>query len=134
MGIRVDWDQDVHYVLRYTVTGQWTWAEFYAARDKARGMAESIARQQINCIIDIHDGSPFPPNALIHFHKMPQDAHPKLRFGTVVIVGDSAFLRTLVDIMHHLNPKVMENFHLVPTLADARTVLRQPQMSMASSH
>jgi hypothetical protein len=127
VGIRVDWDNVEPAILRYTVTDQWTWEEFYAVRDQARQMAEGIQREQINCIIDIHAGSPFPPNALLHFRRMPASAHPKFKFGTVVIIGDNPFVKTLMDIMRHLNRQAMQNFHLAKTEEEARAILRQQQ-------
>src|SRR3990172_4787255 len=88
--------------------------------DRARQMAESIECEQINCIIDIHAGSPFPPNALLHFRRMPSSAYPKFKFGTVVIIGDNPFVKTLMDIMRHLNRQAMENFHFAKTVQEAR--------------
>ncbi len=113
MGFKVGWDltSEDRLTLCYTVTGRWTWDEFYAARDQARQLADSADQAVIDSIIDLRDGSLFPQNALSHFSRMPSDSHPKLEQGIVVIIHNSLFIHSLIDIMRYLNPQSMTHFH-----------------------
>ena len=123
MSVEVEWDNPERTSLRYTVVGHWTWEEFYTARDHARELADEVALTQVNAIIDIRVGSMFPRNSLSHFRDMPDQAHPKLENGTVVVVENSLFVRTLMDIMRRANRIAMENFHRARTLDEARAIL-----------
>ncbi len=137
MSVEVEWDNPERTILRYTVIGHWTWEEFYAARDHARVLADEVAQTKIDAIIDIRIGSMFPRNSLTHFRDMPEDAHPKLENGTVVVVENSLFVRTLMDIMRRANRTAMENFHRARSLDEARAILipadeRQPERETTS--
>ena len=76
MGVEVEWDNQEQTVLRYTVVGHWTWEEFYAARDRARALADKVDLPRVNAIIDIRIGSMFPRNSLTHFRDMPGERIP----------------------------------------------------------
>lgn len=132
VGFQVEWDNDEQYVLRYTVTGRWTWEQFYAARDQARQMADAAAATYVNSIIDLRAGSLFPQNALTHFRRMPSEAHPKLKNGNVVVIENNLFVRSLMDIMRRLNRQAMRNFYIAPTLEDARAILDKLQVPAQS--
>ncbi len=123
MSVEVEWDNPERTILRYTVIGHWTWEEFYAARDRARGLADEVALTKIDTIIDIRVGSIFPHNSLMHFRDMSSEAHPKLENGSVVVVENTLFARTLMDIMRRANHSGMENFYSAPSLDEARAML-----------
>ena len=79
----------------------------------------------------------FPRNSLTHFRDMPEDAHPKLANSTVVVVENSLFVRTLMDIMRRVNRTAMVNFHRARSLDEARAILipadeRQPERGTTS--
>ncbi len=123
MSVQVDWDNGEQTVLRYTVSGCWTWEDFYLARDQARDLADLAPVSRVNSIIDIGAGNLFPQNALTHFRRLQFEAHPKLKQGNVVIVQNDLFVRSLMDIMRRVNPQAMRNFHSARTLEDARDML-----------
>ncbi|MEP7293309.1 MAG: hypothetical protein ABI835_16105 [Chloroflexota bacterium] len=125
MGVSVTWDNVEQTALCYTVTGRWTWAEFFVARDQARQLADSVGQASVNSIIDVRAGSLFPQNALLHLRRMPADAHPKLKFGTVIIVENNLFVRSLMDIMRRVKPDEMRKFHSARTLEQAHELMRK---------
>ena len=132
MGISVGWDSDVQTTLLFAVSSSWTWEEFYASIELARQLADSSELQYIHSIVDIHEGSMFPQNALLHFRRMPFNASPKLKAGTIVIVGGSFFVKALMDILRHLNYDVMERFHSVHSLQEAHALLAKEQATAES--
>ena len=137
MGVEVEWDNPERSILRFTVVGHWTWEEFYAARDHARVLADEVALTQIDTIIDIRVGSIFPRNSLMHFRDMSSEAHPKLENGSVVVVENTLFVQTLMDIMRRANHSAMEHFYSARSLDEARAILhpaaeRQPEHRAAS--
>ncbi len=125
MGFNVSWDNEAkdRFVLRYTVTGRWTWDEFDAARDQARQLADSVDQAVIDSIIDLRQGSLFPQNALSHFRRMSATSHPKLEHGMVIIVQNSLFVRSLMDIMRKVNRERMTNFYIAHTPEEAHIIL-----------
>jgi hypothetical protein len=125
--ITVEWDDAGETVLLYTVTGVWTWQEFYAARDRGRELVEKAGRSTVNSIIDMSKGSLFPQNALRHFRRLPDESQSQFEFGLVVIVEDNPFVEILIDMMRRLNPKAMRNFYRERTLEGARDRLARLQ-------
>jgi hypothetical protein len=135
MGFNVSWDDQTEdrYILCYTVTGRWTWEEFYAARDQARTLADSVDQAVIDSIIDLRLGILFPQNALSHFRRMSANSHPKLEPGIVVIVQNSLFVRSLMDIMRHISRERMRNFHIARTLEEAHIILFEARQHISST-
>lgn len=127
MAIHVDWHDSEQTILCYSVSGLWTWEEFYAARDLARQLADCSPAACIDSIIDLRAGSHFPQNALMHFRRMPTEAHFKLKNGAVVIVENNTFVRSMTEIMRRLNRQAMRNFYAAPTLQAARAILAERQ-------
>ncbi len=123
MSISVTWEDTDQTVLRFTVAGAWTWDEFYAAISDARALADSAETDHIDSIIDILDSSLFPSNVLFHARRLPSGAHPKLKSGTLVMVGSSPLVKTLLNIMRQLNPKAMRNFYITRSIKEAEQLL-----------
>jgi hypothetical protein len=117
----------------YTVKGAWSWQEFYDAREQGRALVDAAGRSYVNSIIDMRDGSLFPQNALHHFRRMPDDAYPQFKFGTVVIVEDNPFVEILIDMMRRLNPNAMRNFYRARTVEAARARLGSLQDAEVST-
>jgi len=132
MGIIVAWDDDDQTTLRYTVTGEWTWEDFAASRKEAWKLVESSERTQIDSLLDIDSGSMFPKNALGYFRRMPSSAHPKLKAGTMVMVGNNSIARVLMDVMRILNHQAMEGFLFARTLEEGRHILKKMQERIPS--
>ncbi|HVU11257.1 MAG TPA: hypothetical protein VHD90_08265 [Phototrophicaceae bacterium] len=126
MSVSVHWDNDEQSVLHYVVAGHWTWDEFYDALAEARQMIDASSQQRIHAIIDISEGSLFPKNALLHLRRLSVDTPTKMQFGTTVIVSKNLFVKSLMDVMSHLNPDATNNFQLMATLEEARKLIAQP--------
>ncbi len=135
MGVSVNWDHKEAGVMLYTVEGRWTWDDLFAAIEQARKLAESIPNEQVHSIIDIHAGSLFPHNALVHFRRMSNGTgNPKMKAGTAVLVGDNFFVKALVDIMSRWNYRSMQHFAMTATLDEAREYLAQQANDQEEVH
>ena len=135
MGVSVRWDNKEAGVLLYTVEGRWTWEDLFAAIECSRELANSVALEQVNSIIDIRAGSLFPQNAILHFRKMSNSAgNPKLKAGTAVLVGDNFFVKALVEIMSRWNYRSMQHFSMTETLDEAREFLVEQSNDQIEAH
>jgi len=135
MGVSVKWDNKAAGVQIYTVEGRWSWEDMFAAIRDARQMADEVALEQVNSIIDIRAGSLFPQNALTHFRRLSSgDGHPKVKAGIVVLVGDNFFVKALVDIMSRWNYRAMQHFTMTKTLDEAREFLVEQANDQEVAH
>lgn len=123
MSFKVEWDNLERRVLRYTVADEWTWEEFYAARERGRQLADAVAHEHIDAIIDLRSGGVFPNNPLFHFRRMPAESHPKLIDSAVVFVGNNLYVSTLLEIMRRINPHAMRNFYIAHSIEQAHLLL-----------
>jgi hypothetical protein len=120
MSVNVSWDNDDKTIIRYDFDGQWTWNDFNAATVDAFAMTRSVDHR-VDSISYFNKGAALPPNALFQFRRAMANA-PKNR-GKTVIVGGSAFIKTMVAVFSHLNRELGERLALADTLDEARANL-----------
>ena len=123
MSLQVEWDNPERSVLLYTAVGEWSWEEFYTARERGRQLADTVSHQRIDAIVDLRLSGGFPQNSLFHFRRMPAEAHPKFANSNMVLVGNNLFVSTLLEILSRINPQAMRNFHIAHSTEQARLLL-----------
>lgn len=128
MSFQIEWDNPECTLLRYTVSGHWTWEEFYSARVEGRQMIDQVDADRIDAIIDLRYGSLFPQNALFHFRQLPGEVPPKLDNGVVVIVQNNLFVSTMIEVMRRINPHAMRNFYSARSLEQARAQIHEAHL------
>lgn len=98
MPITIDWFNGKKHTIHMKFIKPWTWNEYYPAYDKGHAMIESV-ENRVNIVMDFTEsGGMLPPNALTHFKKAAEKAHP--RRGAVVIVSKRMMLvKTLVTVI-----------------------------------
>ncbi len=120
MNIKVSWDNDDKNVIRYDFEGPWTWADFRIAAEEAFAMTRSV-EHTVDTISNFYPGVLLPANAMFQFRRIMEDA-PKNR-GVNVIVGSSAFIRTMVMMFSRINRNLGRRLIVVDKIEQARAVL-----------
>jgi hypothetical protein len=120
MSIKVSWDNADQTVIRYDFEGPWTWADFRIAAEEAFAMTRSV-EHTVDTISNFLPGVLLPPNAMFQFRQIMEDA-PKNR-GINVIVGSSAFIRTMVMMFSSINRQLAKRLIVVDKIEQARAVL-----------
>jgi hypothetical protein len=122
MNIKVAWDNEDKTVIRYDFEGPWTWDDFRIAAEKAFAMTRSV-EHTVDTISNFFPGVLLPANAMFHFRRVMEDA-PKNR-GVNVIVGSSAFIRTMVMMFSSVNRQLAKRIIIVDRLDQARAALAE---------
>lgn len=122
MNIKVSWDNDDKTVIRYDFEGPWTWDDFRIAAEEAFAMTRSV-EHTVDTISNFFPGVLLPANAMFQFRRIMEEA-PKNR-GVNVIVGSSAFIRTMVMMFSSVNRQLAKRIVIVDRLDQARAVLAE---------
>ena len=125
MPISVRFEDDNHLVI-WEFEGKWTWNDYYSKRDAVNQKIEET-EHPVDMIVDISKGSVLPQNVLSHtgsaVRKAPQN------IGIIVIIGPNLVLRTFFQFFKRMygifQPDQEKNLHMVATLEEAHTILRQ---------
>jgi hypothetical protein len=120
MNIKVSWDNEDKTIIRYDFEGTWTWADFRTAAEEAFAMTRSV-EHTVDTISNFYPGVMLPPNAMFQFRQIMEDAPPNR--GVNVIVGSSAFIRTMVMIFSSINRNLAKRLIVVDNLEQARGTL-----------
>jgi len=94
MSIVVKWDTEEKSIVRYEVSGRWTWDEMYQAILEAHALADSVT-YKVEAIVDMSNTRHVPGGASPHAKNMLGTTHPNM--GRVVIVGAGTYLRLLLE-------------------------------------
>ena len=120
MPIAVDWDAPDRYVLRYTVTGQWTWAEFYEALAQGREKMNEAPQLKVHSIVHFVGEHQVPRMAISHFRRLSQPQTRHLKTGITVLVGANRFIHALLAILKKLLSDRLEQLQIADDLEVAR--------------
>jgi len=120
MNIKVSWDNDDKTVIRYDFEGTWTWEDFKIAATEAFAMTRSV-EHPVDTISNFLPGVLLPPNAIFQFRRIMEDAPPNR--GVNVIVGSSAFIRTMVMMFSGINRNLSKRLIVVDRLDQARAAI-----------
>jgi hypothetical protein len=131
MSIVVSWDNPEKTAIVYTITGRWTWDEFYEALQQERAMLEAEAGERVNFIVNMEQGRMLPDNALSHFARMPKSSHRKA--GMMVLVGAGGFVQALMNILGRYPGTAAQKIVAVPNMEAARAFLAQHEHENATS-
>ena len=123
MGIQVTWDDAEHKLILLTVTGYWTWQDFYTSMDSMYEMMDASPYDVIDFILDMQNGNLFPQNMLSQMQRQSSRKHAKS--GLMVVVGAAAFARALFNIMERLLPARMKYVKMAESIDKARDLVKQ---------
>jgi hypothetical protein len=120
MTINVQWDNEEHTLLRWDFMESWGWDDFLAAQKASNDLITSVP-QTVHIIGDVSRTHASPAGAIARFRTYRRDDPPNA--GKVVLVGASAYIRTMVDIFRGIFPNTGGNFTFADSLEEARAAL-----------
>jgi hypothetical protein len=123
MGIQVAWDDTDNKLILLTVSGYWTWQDFYTAMDGMYEMMDASPHEVIDFILDMQNGNLFPQNMLSQMQRQASRRHAKS--GLMIVVGAAAFARALFSIMERLLPARMKYIKMAESIDKARNLIMQ---------
>jgi hypothetical protein len=123
MPVTPQWDNDDKTIIRYDLTGRWTWDEFFAAFDEGTTMLDTV-QHTIHFIVnplDLMSRGYLPPGALQNTLALYRRS--KANAGSTVIVGGSTFFRSLYGIGQRIYPRIAAHSRFADSLDQARILL-----------
>ncbi len=108
--------------LHMTIMPGWTWDDFYGTVSELRDRVGAGSEEHL-LILDFSQSPTLYRDTLTHFRQIFRGMLPE--FGLLIIVGNSPFVRAVVELMVRTYPQDVENLQLVPTLADAYMLMRR---------
>ena len=127
MAIDVRWSADIPQTFLWTISGRWTWDDFYSAFE----VEQELKSNCLDCDNTVCDGialfkTTYVPsgNAIGHVFRVLKIIH-KQGHGLTVIVADSPFIKMMVKTIHTLHPEFKQQFFAVDTLEAAFTKIHE---------
>jgi hypothetical protein len=122
MGITVLWDDEQRTVVRYVFQSEWTWDDFYVARNLVNGMVEGEAHP-VAMLFDVPEDVVIPPNFVSKFATMFRTRPDNIY--ALVVVGGNDYVRALVGVLASVTDKTGNLLRAFYTEAQAHTWLKQ---------
>lgn len=101
----------------YTLTGDWTWAEFLVIDEEMRNIFDT-SDHRVDLLFDLTLSSHIPMGAGKMIHRAGQRTVPPSH-GLVIIVKPPAILPILLGAMRRLYPKTAKIYHVADTQEEA---------------
>lgn len=120
MGIKVEWGNAEHAIIRYEFEPRWSWGDLYAASDEGTAWLDSVAHR-VDFIADLRATRHLPADFMQHAGRIAGGTHP--RRGIVVVVGASPVLRGLSNTLGFVYRKATQDLRFADSLEEARTVI-----------
>ncbi|GAB4479746.1 MAG: hypothetical protein Kow00124_25750 [Anaerolineae bacterium] len=125
MGIKVSWADDNRTIIQATYGDRWGWDDWRRADDQTQALLDAV-EHPVGLILDARRAA-IPPDIVVRFPRIAQTApgltSPKVH--TVVVVGKTFTLNSLVGLMKRLYPDTAAEVEVVPTLEEAFIVVRE---------
>jgi hypothetical protein len=132
MGVKAVWDNEQHTIVRYDLSGKWTWDEFFTAYEDAKMMLAATP-YVVHFILNPTDAasrSHLPPGIVSRIGSVGRTRLPNA--GITVAVGSSNFVKSLVNTAARLYPRIRKQYQFVETLDEARALLAEHMESQPS--
>jgi hypothetical protein len=124
MGIQVEWDNDDKTVVRWDVSGVWTWTEFYTAQDESNRLIRSVDHT-VDIIGNLLGSAGLPANTLTAYRQgLKRSAANR---GVIVFVVSSTFLKAMVATFRRINKPLANKVLAASTVEEARALLVERQ-------
>lgn len=134
MGVRATWDNQEKTVLLFAFDGQWTWDDYYRAREEAHVLMCSVAhRVDVIALMQHSTTITVTPKVLLEFQRAIAFA-PK-NWGAVVLVGSSSGVQVFYNTVNRLYRHLSNRLMLAETLDEARALLgRAPAVAARAAY
>ncbi|GAB4573020.1 MAG: hypothetical protein Kow0077_14120 [Anaerolineae bacterium] len=121
MSVRVFWDDPEHTIICMAFTGEWTWEEVEAARQREHAMLRQVSHT-VDILLDFTNASNAPDNPILSMRRM--SSYRPENVGAIVLVGASTHVQTLTRIYRRLFAGDSVQFDTALTHDQARQLLR----------
>jgi hypothetical protein len=122
MSVKIVWDNEEKTIVRYIFGERYTWDEFEVAKRQHVEMMKEI-EGPVGVILD------YPPNMIPPIYALSvgkeQVSQRDPRNYLIVVATTSLIERALVGLFKRFYPKEGESILLVPTVEEARTLLKE---------
>jgi hypothetical protein len=122
MAIRVIWDTEEKTIVQYIVEPDWTWDEFFAAKEQANALMDTVCHKLGVFLLMPSDGV-IPLDVLANTRKGLRHKHPNT--VVIVVVSDRPFVRTMIETIRALPPLGDHGLETASTLDEARAIVRE---------
>ncbi len=127
MPIHVDWTNTDTTVIHWRFEKNWTWEDFYAAKQQCLTMVNT-ADKPIDIILDFGSIPYLPAHTLTHFGLTLRQNIP-LHLNRVIVVGANDVLRKVCAILRRLYPAEMSKVSEAPSIDHALNSQAESQMT-----
>jgi hypothetical protein len=122
LSIEVVWDNDERTIIHYYFSRQWTWDDFFTAKENAYNMIDGQSHH-VGVIMSGPREMAFPPNMLTHLRSALGNTHSNTKI--VVVVIENAFLRAMINILIHAAKGSRSKLLIANTIEEARQAIRE---------
>jgi hypothetical protein len=127
MPITVRWDDVAHTRIFYTVTGAWTWEEFYSVYEDVYEMLDTV-NHTVHAIADIRDSKLLPSDTLTQMRRLTFQQHKN--GGITIIITENRFAHTLFNILTGALRQAKAIFRMVHSPEEAYEVLAEHEAEL----
>jgi hypothetical protein len=118
--ITLDWANEAHTIIYYTVTGRWTWDELQAVIKHAHAMIDG-ANRPVDSIVDLRKGLGLPAGPMWYVQRMAAGRHPNS--GRMILLGAPQVIKVLFDTIRRVNPRTVKRIRFASSPEEAYTLL-----------
>lgn len=116
MPIQIQWFDDQHQIILWTVQGQWTLHELHKAYDEGNALCEQYPQNIINVLVDMRNSQAVPTSI---FSTLSNRVHTeKSNYDMAVIVTQNVLIKSFCTIINTL-PVLRGKFEVRDTINDA---------------
>ncbi|MBN2305558.1 MAG: hypothetical protein JXQ72_13835 [Anaerolineae bacterium] len=121
MPITIEWDNDDHTVILWTLSGQWTWADIRTTQADYHDMLRTVDHM-VDVIGDMRHSTTVPLKALPNFQSLMRGELPNR--DRIVLVGSGTVIERLADTFNRVFRRGQRPlFLLAGTVEEARDLL-----------
>ncbi len=127
MPIQLNWQQLDPPILHYTMIAPWTWEEFFEAVAETRQIIDQHGFTSMDMIVEWGRTPRFPPSMLSHLSNLFQRGQTRSRHihMRVVTVATPSLVRTIVDTLLKIHPRMAQRIIFAATVEEALVLLEQ---------
>ena len=130
MPIDVNWDDEIHTIIRYTFTSPWTWNDYRQAIDKGWELDKSVDHPT-DTITDMSQSRFWPNGIFTNIRKSVVEIPETTQ--CVVLVGGGLFVDMAISVLRRVYRSPGARFMLAKSVEEARALIRQRRASLAES-
>jgi hypothetical protein len=129
MPVSMYWEDEAQTIMRYDISGRWTWPEFYDALNKVLPEWEKITHRT-DTIIKL-ESIALPTDTLRNVRTLSEKQNTSS--GLSVIVTTNTLAHVLYNTSRNLYPKVAQYFRMAHTMEEARALIQTARAQIRST-